>query len=263
MSGHSRSLTWRFVRVWRRDWLVTSKSWPVTFLVPLLEPVLYVAAFGIGFRMLIPEVTYAGRTVSYVTFMAPALIATSIMNNAFFENTFASFVRMYYQKTYDAMLSTPLSLEEVITGEIAWGATKSVMAAVIMSAVLGAFGLVAFPAGLLLAPLALLGGLAFGSVAMIFTGIVKHIDLFNLPIFLFLTPMFLFSGTFFPVDTLPSWAQVLAECFPLTHLVRLSRALCFDVLTVREALISGGYLLLFASVAFPLALFAMKRRLIR
>ena len=86
MSPTAPLLTWRFMRVWKRDWLVNKQSWHIGFLVPLLEPVLYVASFGIGFRLLIPEVHYLGHTVSYVMFTAPALIATSIMYNAFFES---------------------------------------------------------------------------------------------------------------------------------------------------------------------------------
>ena len=263
MNTAARVLTWRFMRVWRRDWLVNLKSLHISFVVPLLEPVLYVTAFGIGFRMLIPQVTFDGLTVSYVAFMAPALIATTIMYNAFFENTYTSFVRMFYQKTYDAMLATPLSIEEVITGEIVWGATKSVMAAFLMAMVLAVFRLVAFPQGLLLPFLALLGGLAFGSIAMVFTGIVKHIDMFNLPIFLFLTPMFLFSGTFFPLETLPEWGRHLAYGLPLTHLVKLARAMCFNILTWRDILLSGGYLALFTAICFPIALRVMRRRLIK
>ncbi len=255
-------LTGRFLRVWRRDWLVNLPSWHVSFLVPLLEPILYVTAFGIGFRLLIPSVVYHGTSCTYVEFMAPALIATSIMYNAFFETTFTSFVRMYYQKTFDAILTTPISLDEVITGEIVWGATKSVMATAIMLAVLALFGLIHFPSGLLILPVALLGGLAFGSIGMVFTAIVRHIDMFNLPIFLFVTPMFLFSGTFFPVDTLPPWAQMAAQAFPLTHLVTLARGLAFGSLGTGEAWGSVGYLVAFTTVVFPLALVAMRRRLI-
>lgn len=262
MKTASPLLTWRFLRVWRRDLLVNLPSWHISFMVPLLEPILYVTAFGIGFRLLIPEVVYRGHAYSYVAFTAPALIATSIMYNAFNETTFTSFVRMYYQKTFDAILTTPISLEEVITGEIVWGATKSLIAASIMTGVLACFGLVHFPSGLLILPLAFIGGLAFGAIGMVFTGIVKHIDLFNLPIFLFMTPMFLFSGTFFPVETLPLWAQRTALALPLTHLVRLTRDMAMGTLTLAEALLSLGYLLGFALLFFPLALKAMRRRLI-
>jgi len=116
------------------------------------------------------------------------------MNNAFFENTFASYVRMYYQKTYDAIMATPLNLDEIITGEIVWGAVKSLIATMLMVAVISFFRLLVYPQALLIVPLAFLGGLAFGSVAMCFTALVPQIEVFNFPIFLFITPMFLFSG---------------------------------------------------------------------
>jgi lipooligosaccharide transport system permease protein len=184
------------------------------------------------------------------------------MYNAFFENTYASFVRMYYQKTFDAMMATPLSLEEIITGEIVWGATKSLIATVIMLAVISLFGLIHYPQGLLLLPLSFIGGIAFGSIGMAFTGIVRSIDLFNLPIFLFITPMFLFSGTFFPVENLPVWAQKVAVIFPLTHLVRLTRDLSLGLLK-ESAFGEIAYLIACCAVFFPLALSLMHRRLIR
>ena len=165
----------------------------------------------------------AARRSTYTQFMAPALIGISIMYNSFFETTYASFVRMYYQKTFDGMMTTPLSLEEIILAEIVWSATKATAAALVMMVVLGLFGFVTFPQGLLIVPLAFLGGLAFGAVGMFFTGITPSIDMFNLPIFLFITPMFLFSGTFFPVAGLPGWAQSAALVFPLYHLVELTR----------------------------------------
>ncbi len=110
---------------------------------------------------------------------------------------------MYYYKTFDAMMATPLTVEEIITGEIIWGATKSLIATAIMMAVISCFGLIRYPEGLLLLPLAFLGGLAFGAAGMVCTALVPNIELFNLPVFLFITPMFLFGGTFFPLENLP------------------------------------------------------------
>ena len=185
-----------------------------------------------------------------------------MMNNSFFETTYASFVRMYYQKTFDAMMATPLSLEEVITGEIVWGATKSIVAAAIMLAVISVFGLIHYPGGLLVLPLAFLGGLAFGSIGMLFTGMVKNIEMFNLPVFLFVTPMFLLSGTFFPLENLPRWSQHDALVFPLTHLVNLTRDSCLGRLSF-SALLGLAYLLLFSAVFFPLAVRTMRKRLIK
>lgn len=256
-------LSLRLFRVWRRDWLVTRQSWQVGFLTPLLEPILYIASLGFGFRLLIPEVRYEGQTLTYVAFMAPAIIATNIMYTAFMENTFSSFVRMYYQKTYDAIMATPISVDEIIAGEITWGATKSLMAASIMVAVLSGFGLIRYPSGLGLLPLAFAGGFLFGIIGMIFTGMVRSIDLFNLPIFLVITPMYLFSGTFFPLESLPGWAQTVAWFLPLSHLVHLARNLSLGTATARDILLSGGYLLVAILVTAPLAIRVMRRRLIK
>lgn len=255
-------ITRRFIRVWQRNWTVYRRNWKVNFVPPLLEPLFYLLAFGIGMSSLIGNVQYQGASISYIRFIAPALISITIMYNSFFETTYSSYVRMYYQKTFQAMIATPLSMEEIITGEIVWGATRSVMATVIMMAVITAFGLIDFPQGLLLIPLAFLGGMAFGSLGMVFTGLVPTIDMFNLPIFLIITPMFLFSGTFFPVETLPSWAQQIAAFMPLTWLVDLARGFSMGDLTWK---IYRGlfFLLAFGAVLFPLALIIMHRRLIK
>ena len=252
----------RFLRVWQRNLTVYQKTWKINFLPPLLEPLFYLLAFGIGLSALVGKIQYLGSEISYVVFIAPALIAITIMYNAFFENTFASFVRMYYQKTFDAMMATPLSLEEIITGEIIWGATKSVLATTIMLGVISLFGLIHYPHALFILPLAFLGGIAFGSIAMFFTGIVPTIEVFNLPIFLFITPMFLFSGTFFPIETLPLWAQKIAVLLPLTHLVTIVRSFSFGVMDVK-LLWNFGYLLIFSLIFFPLAIIKMHKRLIK
>ncbi len=252
----------RFIRIWQRNLTVYQENWKVNFMPPLLEPLFYLLAFGIGFSGMITSVSYAGCEIPYVQFIAPSLVAINMMNNSFFENTFGSFVRMYYQKTFDAMMATPLNADEIITGEIVWGATKSVIGTVIMLGVISCFGLVSFPMALLIVPVAFLGGIAFGSVAMVFTGMVSRIELFNLPVFLFITPMFLFSGTFFPISGLPLWAQYFAQTLPLTHLVNLTRALSLGVFNA-EALIGFCYLTVFCLVVFPLAISKMRRRLIK
>jgi len=252
----------RFFRVWQRNLMVYRKSWTINFLPPFLEPLFYLLAFGMGLSALVGSLRYQGVEISYIRFIAPALIGVSIMYNSFFETTYASFVRMYYQKTFDAMMATPLSLQEVITGEIMWGATKSLIATAIMMVVISVFGLIDYPHGLLLLPLSCLGGIAFGSIGIIFTAMVRNIEMFNLPVFLFITPMFLFSGTFFPLDNLPLWAQKIALIFPLTHLVNLTRSLCLGRL--QTSILWGlGYLLLLSSILFPLAIYTMHRRLIK
>ncbi len=256
------NLSGRFVRVWQRNLIVYRQTWKISFLPPLLEPLLYLAAFGVGLSGMVGNLQYRGEEISYVAYLAPSLIAINIMNSAFFENTYSSFVRMYYQKMFDGMMATPLTVEEIIAGEIAWGATKSVIGTAIMMAVISLFGLLRYPETLLILPVSVLAGLAFGSLGMFFTGIVRNIDLFNLPIFLFITPMFLFGGTFFPIDALPSWAQTVALAFPLTHLVTV----------VRDAGLGRigpdfwwglAYLSIFVVFFFPVSVRRMRRRLIK
>lgn len=252
----------RFWRVWQRNFKVYQRNWLVNFIPPLLEPLFYLMAFGVGLNQLIGDIDYRGIHLSYAAFIAPGLLAINMMNNAFFENTYGSFVRMYYQKTFDAMMATPLNLPEIITGEIIWGATKSVIATSIMLCVVSLFGFIRYPAGLLIIPLAFIGGMAFGSLGMYFTGTVQNIEIFNLPIFLFITPMFLFSGTFFPVETLPSWAQSLSIIFPLTHLVNLTRCFCLGIYD-NQAIFGMVFILIFILIFYPLAIARMRARLIK
>lgn len=212
-------LTYRVWKVWRRNFDVFTKTIKVNFLPSLLEPILYLVAFGIGLGGFIPSI----QGQPYIDYIAPALVAIAIMNGAFFECTFGSFVRMYYQKTFDAIVATPVSVEEVVAGELLWGATRSTFNATIVLAVIAIFGLIKSPLFLLVVPLAFFGGLLFGSIAMCFTAVAPNIDFFNFPSFLFLTPMFFLSGTFFPLTSVPLQVAAMAV-LPLTHIVNITRA---------------------------------------
>jgi len=257
-----RNLSLRLWRVWSRNALVYLRTWKVNFIPPLAEPALYILAFGAGLAGLVGSVKTGGREVGYTAFIAPGLVAASVMWQSFYESTYSSFVRMYYQKTFDAMLATPLSLEDVITAEILWSAAKAVVATLLMGTVIAGFGYIRLPDGLWLLPLSALGGLAFGSVGLWTTGITPTIEMFNLPIFLFITPMFLFSGAFFPIEGLPVWAAQLAKILPLYHLTRACRAVSLgnaDAGIFWNAL----YLALVAATFYPLAIRAMRKRLIQ
>jgi lipooligosaccharide transport system permease protein len=258
---HPSQISHRTLRVWQRNFSVYRRTWKISFLPPLLEPLLYILSFGVGLAVMVGELQYAGRELSYTVFIAPALVSVAIMYNAFFETTFNSFVRMYYQKTFDALLATPLNLEEIILGEMLWAATKSVIAATLMGMVLSLCGLFEFPGALLLIPLALLGGLLFAALGMICTALVPGIETFNLPIFLGITPMFLFSGTFFPLQNLPGWAQSLAQLLPLTHLVVLVRGCALHFWSA-SLWLSLLYLLIATAFLLPLAIALMVRRIV-
>jgi len=257
-----RNVSGRAGRVWQRDLEVFLTTWKTNFLPPLLEPVLYVLAFGVGMGSLIGMVVYQGREIPYLRFMIPGVITVATMFWSFFETTYSSFVRMYYQRTFDAIVSTPLLVEDVIAGEWLWGGTKSVLAASLMLLMMGIMGLVHWPSGLLVIPLAACGGLLFSALGLIATALVPRIDSFNLPSFLFIFPMFLFSGTFFPIDVLPRWAKTLALTLPLTHVSFLMRGACLGRIPSFWAL-SLLYLVGGTAVAFVLAVVMMRRRLVK
>jgi lipooligosaccharide transport system permease protein len=235
------------------------KTYKTGFLPPLLEPLLYLLALGFGLGGFVKPI----EGESYIQFIAPALAAISMMFSSFYECTYGSFVRMYYQKTFDAIIVTPVSLEEVIAGELLWGATRSLINSSIVLAVITAFRLAPSPLLLLIPPISFLVGLLFSAIAMCFTAISPSIDSFNYPTFLFITPMFLLSGTFFPLTVFPRSLQVFAQLFlPLTHAVTLTRALALGKLQP-TLLLNLAWLLAVTPVFFVLSINLMKKKLIK
>jgi lipooligosaccharide transport system permease protein len=244
--------------VWRRNWDVFFRTYQVNFLPPVIEPILYLLAIGYGLGFFVGEID----GVPYVRYIAPALLAISMMNSAFFECTYSSYVRMYYQKTFDAIIATPLSIDDVIAGELLWGATRSLIYTTVMLIVLIIFGVVDLPASFLVLPFSFFAGLLFATIAMCFTAITPGIDALNYPSFLFITPMFLFSGTFFPLTVLPPLIQLLAIILlPLTQLVAVTRSLTLTTLSplffYSLAWIAGVTI-----IFFLLSTWLMRRRLI-
>ncbi len=252
-------LTYRVWKVWRRNFDVFLKTIRVNFLPSLLEPILYLVALGLGLGGFIPPI----EGMSYIQFIAPSLVSISMMYGSFFECTYGSFVRMYFQKTFDAIIATPVSVEGVIAGELLWGATRATINSSTALVVVAAFGLVSTPFFIFVPLLAFLGGLMFASIAMCFTAIAPNIDFFNYPSFLFLTPMFLLSGTFFPLSALPPAVQTFALLFlPLTHLVSVARGLIIGVFTT-SLYLSVAWIAVVTFVFFIISLNLMKKRLIK
>lgn len=253
-------LTYRVWRVWRRNFDVFMKTYKVNFFPPLLEPIFYLAAFGLGLGQFVSGFPGSG---SFIQFIAPALVSITIMYSSFFECTYGSFVRMYYQKTFDAIISTPISIEEVIAGEMLWGATRSLVGGSIVLAVVAAFGLISSPLAILVPLVAFATGLTFSAIGMCFTSLAHNIDFFNYPQFLFITPMFLLSGTFFPITVLPSFMQVIAyAALPLTHTVTFARALMFGSFNT-TLILSLVWITVVTPIFFILAVKLMKRKLIK
>jgi len=252
-------LTYRVWKVWQRDFDVFMKTWKVNFFPPLLEPIFYLVALGYGLGGFVSNI----EGLPYIQFIAPALVAISVMNSSFFECTYGSFVRMYYQKTFDGIITTPINVEEVIAGELLWGATRSLVSSTIVLGVVAAFGLISSPLFILIPPIAFLGGLMFSSIGMCFTAIAPNIDFFNYPGFLFITPMFLLSNTFFPFSRFPPALQTFAlAVLPLVHQVTLTRGLMLGNLE-SLLLLSIIWIAAVTIFFFILSINLMKRRLIK
>jgi lipooligosaccharide transport system permease protein len=260
-------LTSRVWIVWRRNFDVFMKTWHVNFLPSLIEPILYLLAFGFGLGTFVTSI----EGISYIQWIAPGLVAITTMYGAFFECTYGSFVRMYYQRTFDAIIATPINVEEVIAGELLWGATRATFNSAIVLAVVAAFGLLSNTWFLAVLLVAFFGGLLFSSLGMCFTAIAPNIDFFNYPTFLLITPMFLISNTFIPLASFPSQLQTIAlSVFPLTHIANLSRYLLVGKIETLSGL-SPSWIILLALlwiglitlVFFVLSIYLMKRRLIK
>lgn len=249
--------SWRLVKVWQRNRDVFFRLWRSEVPGSVAEPIIILLAMGLGLGAYVGMIN--GQ--EYIEYIAPGIVASYAMFSASFECTYGSFVRMEYQKTYDAILATPLSVEDVIAGEIFWGATRSLMTGSIILAIAAAFHLVHSPWALLIPPVSFLGGMMFASIAMVFTSFAPAIYSFNYYFTLFITPMFFFSGVFFPLSSFPQIVQTLSWIAPLTPVVRITRALFNGEIQVGLlyplALIIG-----LAAFFFFISMITMRRRLI-
>ncbi|MBI4288881.1 MAG: ABC transporter permease [Chloroflexi bacterium] len=248
----------RAVRVWQRDRDVFFRMWKAEFIPYFVEPLVILAALGLGLGGFIGLV---GQQ-NYLQFLTPGVVVAYAMFTATFECTYGSYIRMEMQRTFDAIIATPLSIEDVITGEIMWAATRSLMTSVAIILVALLFNVVPFPTVVLVPVAALLVGLMFGSMGMFFTSLAPSISSFNYYFTLFITPIYFFSGVFFPLSSLPPVFQRISEFIPLAPAVDLSRGLFYGEWHPRLMLDLAFILAL--TVAFFLAsLVTMRRRLIK
>ncbi len=214
--------TLRAIRFWQRNLDVFWKYSLPSLVGPSIgEPLLYLLGLGFGLGTLVGRV----NGEPYVQFVAPGMVLSSAMFAAAYECTYGARVRMLHQRTYEAVLCTPLSLEDVVAGEILWGASKGVFNGSVMLAIVAAFGL-STSGWTLAVPLVIgLVALLFASLSLVVAALARSFEFFNYYLTLVVTPMFLFCGVFFPLDSLPVWVQTLARFLPLTYAVRASRAL--------------------------------------
>lgn len=251
-------LSHRFYHVWQRNRDTFIRLWKTEAWPPFIEPAMYLLAMGFGLGAFVRPI----EGMSYLQFIAPGIVATAAMWSASFECLYGSFVRMEFQKTYDAMISTPVSVEDVIAGEIFWGATRSMLSASAVFLIVSVLGLLSFPAALGMLVVVGMGGLAFATVSMAFTAVSPSIYFFNYFVTLGLTPMFLFAGVFYPISILPPVVQQIAWFMPLTHVVQPARMLAVGVVDA-SILVDLLWLGVLAIVGFYLSLTLMRRRLVK
>lgn len=252
-------LSWPLVyKVFCRNLLLFRKTWMANLMFNFVEPIIYLWALGFGLGVYVNRI----QGLPYINFLAPALIASSSMFATTYEMTYGSYTRMAVQKIFQSMVATPVGMDDVVLGEIMYGTFKGVLYGIVFLAVVAMFGLVkSFWALLVPIPIALMV-MVFSILSMIWTSIAPGFDSFEYFFTLFITPMFFFSGVFFPVEALPAGIRVLAWFTPLYHAVEVVRPL---ILGTANWAITGNlaWLAAIALLTLRIPLVMVKNRLIQ
>jgi lipooligosaccharide transport system permease protein len=243
--------------VMSRDVAMFGRYWKATTFSSIVQPTIYLLAFGLGLGTLVSHVGH----VTYIQYVATGVVATAVLFSSAFPGMFNTFVRWQFQRTYDAMLAAPVDVEELITAEVLWISLRAGVYGVAPLLVAIAFGL-APTAGMLLVPfIGFVTGFGFAAFGMTIAAVAKTIDNFSYVTSAVLTPLFLFAGTFFPVSKFPPGARTIAQINPLYHCVQLVRDASFDHLVLAD-LWHVAVLFAFALLMWRLAVSQLGRRLI-
>jgi lipooligosaccharide transport system permease protein len=255
-------LSYRAVAVWRRNFLVWRKLAVPSVLGNLADPMIYLFGLGYGLGSLLPASMPQLGGVPYIAFFAAGTLCASTMHAASFEVLYSGFSRMQVQRTWEAILNAPVALDDVVIGELLWGAAKATLSGVAIFVVIAALGFVASPLALWILPVIFLTGLAFSALGLIVCALAPSFDFFMYYFTLFITPMSLLCGVFFPIEQLPAGLRAVADWLPLTHTVALVRPLLLD--RVPDALVLHlAFLLMTTLIGAWLALAMTRRRLLK
>ena len=247
----------RLLAVWRRNFLVWRKLAVPSILGNLADPLIVLFGLGYGLGAVMGEI--AGT--SYFAFLAAGFAASATMYAATFEALFSAFSRMHVQRTWEAIVNAPMTLDDVLAGEWLWAASKALAAGLCMIAVVSLFGYARYPLALATLPVLVLVGLAFAALGLAVNALANGYDFFNYYLTLVLTPMMMLSGVFFPVERLPAEIQWIATALPLHHAVQLVRPLLSGAWPLQPALHAGA-LLCYAAIGFYVAAILTRRRLL-
>jgi len=220
-------------------------------LPPFLEPIIFLVGIGLGLGRYIAEM----EGVPYLVFLAAALPSTSAMFTSAYECTFGTYVRLEFQKAYDGMVAAPVTVGDLFVGEILWAGSKGLFFSACVVLVMALAGALPMPAGLVAVPIGFLTGTMFGALSLVVAAFVRNINHFNFYFTGFLSPMFFFAGTVFPLESLPRVLRPFAEIMPLTHSVRLTRSL----LTGRLSAVLLADLAFLVVVAVGAGFYAIRR----
>ncbi|HMM46945.1 MAG TPA: ABC transporter permease [Thiobacillaceae bacterium] len=261
MTEHLRMprLSLRFIPVWQRNYLVWRKLAIPSILGNLADPMLYMLGLGYGLGRLLPDV----GGMPYLTFLAAGTVAYSTMNAATFEVLYSSFSRMHVQRTWDAILNAPMTLDDVMLGELTWAMAKSLLSGLAILAVIWGLGLHGdFWMTLWIIPLVALVGFCFGGMGLVMNALSPSYDFFLYYFTLVITPMVLLCGVFYPVSQLPAILQAVSAWLPLTHAIDLARPLVVGRVPDDIALHVFG-LAAYGSAGYVAALALTRRRLLK
>ena len=242
--------------VWRRNILVWRKLLVPAILMNFGEPLIYLLGLGFGLGRFVGEMS----GMSYIAFLSSGVIASSAMTTASFEGMYSVFTRMVPQKTYEAILATPLEIDDILAGEMLWCATKSLFSGMAILAVAALLGVIGSWQVLWVIPVVFLIGLCFAGPALIMSSLAYNYDFFNYYFVLIVTPMYILSGVFYPIESLPASVQGAVQFLPLTHAVILTRGLVAGA-ELPQPLLHLAVLLLYALVSYSIALVLVRKRL--
>lgn len=242
--------------IWRRNILVWRRLIGPAMVLNFGEPTLYLLGLGYGLGFFIGEM----GDMPYLSFLASGIIASSAMTTASFEGMYSVFTRMVSQRTYEAIMATPLEVDDILAGEMLWCATKSVISAFAILIVATLLDIVTGWQALWVIPAAFLTGLCFAGPAIMMSSIATNYDFFNYYFVLIITPMFILCGVFYPVTTLPPLMQGFVQLLPLTHAVALTRPLVTGI-PLTDPLLHVAVLAAYAFIGYYVAVALVRKRL--
>ena len=252
----------RWIAVWRRNWLVWRRLAIPSILGNLADPLIMLVGLGYGLGALVGEMRGEWGGTSYFGFLAAGIAASATMYAATFESLFSAFSRMHVQRTWEAIVNAPMTLDDVVAGEWAWAATKALAAGACILVIVAAFGYATPARALVALPAIALVGLAFAAIGLAVNALANGYDFFSYYMTIVLTPMLMLSGVFFPIDQFPAAVQAAAKTLPLYHGVALIRPILLGEAPGGAAL-HLGVLAAYAIVGFYVALVLTRRRLLK